>query len=179
MSSIIATASKNIFRFLGIFLPNNPITPSAIAVSVEIGIAQPVLSGGKGFSAENIRAGTTIPPIAQKTKNDAFFHDLSSPSINSRFISRTTTKKNMAIKPSFIQCWRSKVIAPSVKSCCKKLKYALDHLLLAKINAVIAAIKIRMLLRLSSLRTYDKTLRGANFEIFLFWPICSYILTFV
>ena len=44
-----------------------------------------------------------LPPIAAKTGNDAFFKFESSPSINSRLISKPTKRKNIAIKPSLTQ----------------------------------------------------------------------------
>jgi len=49
-------------------------------------------------------AGTIIPPSAAIIGNDAFFGLESSPTSISLFISRPTTKKNSAIKTSFIQC---------------------------------------------------------------------------
>ena len=49
---------------------------------------------------------TSIPPMAANTGRAACFIEDSSPTIISRLISRPTTKKNMAISPSFTQCSR-------------------------------------------------------------------------
>ena len=77
---------------------------------------QPLLPEPLGFHAKNTSAGTTMPPTAAKSGKLAARRSMSSPSVSSRFTSRPTTKKKIAISPSFTQWPRLSAIenCPSV-----------------------------------------------------------------
>ncbi|MNC99261.1 hypothetical protein D3C83_174860 [compost metagenome] len=51
-----------------------------------------------------IAAGASMPPTAHSTGNSACDMFDNSPSRNSRFSSSPTSRKNIAINPSLIQC---------------------------------------------------------------------------
>ena len=54
-----------------------------------------------------MRAGNNMPPIAAKIGSVACLREDNSPTRTSRLISKPTTKKKIAIRPSLIQCIRS------------------------------------------------------------------------
>lgn len=102
-SSTIANAVRNTFKLIGIRLPKRYKTPKANAMSVAIGMPQPGADSAPLFNTNYIKAGTTIPPKAAAIGNIALRGFDNSPPTISRFNSNPTTKKNRAIKPSFIQ----------------------------------------------------------------------------
>ena len=66
-SSIIASVRTKILRLAGIFLPKSAITPTAKAISVAVGIAQPfIATASPQLMIENIIAGIITPPKAAK-----------------------------------------------------------------------------------------------------------------
>jgi hypothetical protein len=90
----------------GIRFFNKVSTPIEKAMSVAIGIAQPVASTPERLNARYTPAGTTIPPTAATSGSMAREKELSSPSTSSRLISSPTTRKKIAIRPSLIRWWR-------------------------------------------------------------------------
>ena len=103
-SSMIANAVKKTFNDNGTRLPSKDKTPSENAMSVAVGIAQPCVFSEPALNAKNINAGNNIPPNAANNGNNTFFGDDNSPVISSRFISKPTKKKKIAISKSFTQC---------------------------------------------------------------------------
>lgn len=102
---MMARAVRNTFIEAGTRLPNSESTPSANAISVAVGIAQPLITSPLfQLSEKKISAGTTIPPAAQMPGRTRRDHVESWPSITSRLISRPTSRKNTAINASLIQC---------------------------------------------------------------------------
>jgi len=102
-SSMIAIASKKIFNAMGARDPINANIPSAKAMSVAVGIAQPFrFSGVPQFTIAKIIPGTAMPPMAAMIGKIALSKLDNSPAKTSRFISRPTRKKKIAIKPSLI-----------------------------------------------------------------------------
>ena len=80
-------------------------TPSAKAMSVAIGIAQPPRGLGRGDRQDR---GAPARPCRRARRRRAAppgARDDSSPTSSSRLISRPTSRKNTAIRPSFTQCW--------------------------------------------------------------------------
>ena len=66
-SSIIASVKTKILRLAGIFLPKSAITPTAKAMSVAVGIAQPFIAAeSPQLMIEKITAGAITPPSAAK-----------------------------------------------------------------------------------------------------------------
>ena len=108
MSSTIARASTNSLSDGATRLPSRLSTPTAIAMSVAIGMPQPWTPACPALKARKISAGTTIPPTAAMAGRAALRGSRSSPSTSSRLISRPTTKKNRVISPSFTQSRRSR-----------------------------------------------------------------------
>ena len=102
-SSTMARAAKNILIEVGTRLPNAATMAKAKAMSVAMGMPQPCWLGFPELKSKKMAAGTNMPPNAANTGIAAFLMEESSPSINSRLISKPTTKKKMAIKPSLIQ----------------------------------------------------------------------------
>ena len=103
-SSIIASAIRKIFSEAGTLRPSMAHKPSAKAMSVAAGMAQPRKAwASPQFTAAKIAAGMTKPPNAAITGNAACLALDSGPSIASRLISSPTSRKNTAIKPSLIQ----------------------------------------------------------------------------
>src|SRR5579863_1893936 len=106
-SSMIASASRNIFRDGGTARPSNAQIPIAKAISVAAGTAQPLnASASLQFTAAYNIVGKMKPPIAAMTGRAAFCTPASEPSIASRLISRPTRRKKIAISPSLTQCSR-------------------------------------------------------------------------
>ena len=110
-SSTTATLSKNTRRLAGTRLPSSASTPSAKAMSVAAGIAQPWASarvdpasapGTSSTSARNTSAGAIIPAPAASTGRRRVGAWASSPTSISRFSSSPMVKKNTAISPSLI-----------------------------------------------------------------------------
>ena len=80
-------------------------------MSVAMGIPQPTRPSPDVLNRRYMRAGVAIPPTAATTGRAAFLNDDNSPWSSSRFISRPTTKKKTAIRPSFTRCPRSSEMA--------------------------------------------------------------------
>ena len=83
-------------------LENKINIPTANAISVDIGMQNPLKNWLFLFINININAGTITPPIDAKTGKEAFFNDDRLPYNISDFISKPATKKNIDIKNSFI-----------------------------------------------------------------------------
>ena len=103
MSSMIAMASNRALSATGTREPSRASRPSAKAMSVAAGIAQPrKFSGEPRLSATKTIAGIAIPPIAAMMGSEACFQLRSWPVTISRFTSSPMRKKNSAISPSLI-----------------------------------------------------------------------------
>ena len=110
--------------------PSSETTPTAKAMSVAIGIPQPVEAAPDRLNARKMRAGTTMPPRAAATGSMAARGRRSSPVTISLLISRPTTKKKTAIRTSFTnptrvsECpsWSSDTTSPNARwtSVCQK-----------------------------------------------------------
>lgn len=101
-SSTTAKDNKNTLS-AGLNLLENKINiPTANAISVDIGIQNPLKKGLFLFINININAGTITPPIDAKTGKEAFLNDDRFPYNISDFISNPATKKNTDIRNSFI-----------------------------------------------------------------------------
>ena len=110
MSSITAIASSSAFSATGTRLPSSARMPSAKAMSVAAGIAQPDrFSGVPRLIATNTSAGAAMPPIAANSGSEDCCQLDSWPVRTSRFTSSPTSRKNSAISPSLIQ--RSTVLS--------------------------------------------------------------------
>ena len=105
MSSITATPSRKATSAVGTRRPRAASAHSAKATSVAIGMPQPREPASPPITARKIKAGRTIPPIAANTGSRAACRVESSPTSSSRFTSRPTTKKKIAIRPSLTR-WR-------------------------------------------------------------------------
>ena len=104
-SSMMAKAVKNTFMLKGTREPSKANTPKANAMSVAVGIAQPLaVSTSPALNAKNISAGTVKPAKAAKPGNKRCCVVCKAPLKNSRLTSKPTYKKNTAIKASLIQC---------------------------------------------------------------------------
>jgi hypothetical protein len=99
---MIASAARKTRSEAGTRGPNSEITPSANAMSVAAGIAQP-WAAGPGLKARYTTAGTAMPPAAAIPGRRRRDQVASCPSSASRLISRPTNRKNTAIRPSLIQ----------------------------------------------------------------------------
>ena len=104
MSSTIAIASSSTLRPAGTLDPTMVMTPTAMAMSVAIGIAQPWLAAGSSTMAKKMRTGTIIPPAAAAIGAHTLRPPASSPATTSRLISSPTTKKKITIRLSLTQC---------------------------------------------------------------------------
>src|SRR5215471_4163879 len=86
-----------------------------------------------------MNAGSSIPPTAAATGKMAFFKVERCPTTISRLISRPTTKKNRAIRPSFIQCAPERANFDSFQEkpsfVFRIWKYDSDHGELAQVSA--------------------------------------------
>ena len=85
-----------------VLLENKINIPTANAISVDIGIQNPLKNGLFLFMNININAGTITPPMDAKTGKEAFLKDDRLPCNISAFISKPATRKNIDIKNSFI-----------------------------------------------------------------------------
>ena len=103
MSSAIASDSRKIFNPEGTRLPSSARKPTTKAMSVAIGIPQPLRPGPEPASNTYTPAGASMPPSAPSTGRAALRGSRSSPCTISRLISRPTTKKKIVINPSLIQ----------------------------------------------------------------------------
>ena len=102
-SSRIASVSRKIFSADGTRLPRSARTPTAKAMSVAAGMAQPpFVTGSDQLKSRKISAGTAMPPTAAMPGNITSRGFFSLPSIISRFSSSPMRKKKIAIKPSLI-----------------------------------------------------------------------------
>ena len=108
-SSATAKVSRKIFNVAGARLPTSASTPTANAMSVAIGMPQPLTPGPPALNARYSAAGTTIPPRAATSGSAAARGSRKSPCTISRLISRPTTKKNTAISRSLTQWLRLSV----------------------------------------------------------------------
>lgn len=79
-------------------LENKINIPTANAISVDIGMQNPLKNWLFLFINININAGTITPPIDAKTGKEAFFNDDRLPYNISDFISKPATKKNIDLK---------------------------------------------------------------------------------
>ena len=104
MSSTMASASSSTLRPAGTLVPTMVMTPTAMAMSVAIGIAHPSRAAGSWTMAKKTRTGTIIPPAAAATGAHTLRPPRSSPATTSRLISIPTTKKKITIRPSLTQC---------------------------------------------------------------------------
>ena len=101
-SSTTAKDNKNTLS-AGLNLLENKINiPTANAISVDIGMQNPLKNGLFLFININIKAGTITPPIDAKTGNEAFLKEDRLPCNISDFISKPATKKKIDIKNSLI-----------------------------------------------------------------------------
>ena len=145
MSSTIASVRRNTFSGLGTRDPSSAMTPTANAMSVAIGIPQPSTPSPPRLNTTYRPAGTIIPPRAAIAGIAARLGSASSPSTNSRLISSPTTKKKIAIRPSFTQCsndssrWKSPNSISS-RSRCQKSAMSFPQPVLASTSALIVAI---------------------------------------
>lgn len=141
MSSTTATPVRNTRSGSGTRRPSARRQPSAKAMSVAIGTAHPRCSSGSGTRARNTSAGTTIPPSAAPAGTSAWRTDRSSPDTISRFSSRPTTRKKIAIRKSLIQrisgLLSAKPPAPAVNECCRIRPYPGERL--AQASAITVA----------------------------------------
>ena len=76
--------------------------PTANAISVAVGIPQPVAAAVPPLNAVKIMAGIIIPPKAAMTGSNAFLNEESWPTSTSRLISRPTVKKKITINISLM-----------------------------------------------------------------------------
>ncbi|MCY1178805.1 hypothetical protein D9M73_191760 [compost metagenome] len=80
MSSMIANASSNTLTPPGIDLPSKASTPTANAISVAVGTAQPSLASVPWLIAMYINAGTNTPPSAAPIGSKAILRLAKAPS---------------------------------------------------------------------------------------------------
>ena len=106
MSSTMARLRRKTFNEVGTRRPSSETTPTAKAMSVAIGMPQPVEPAPDPLKARKMRAGTTMPPRAAATGSTAARGRRSSPVTISRLISRPTTKKKTAMRTSFTKSTR-------------------------------------------------------------------------
>ena len=112
-SSATANVAKKTFSARGTRRPKIEITPKENAISVAIGTANPRKeTGSDGAKSQNTNTGTIIPPIAPIRGNNAFLGEDSSPTKISRFISKPTDKKNIAMKKSLMRAIKVIVSPP-------------------------------------------------------------------
>ena len=102
-SSTIAMLRRRSLTPGGIRLPRSASTPTAKAISVAIGIAQPRAVSAPAFNRRKMAAGRMTPPKAAMSGSRAFRPSPSSPTASSRLISRPTTKKKKTINRSLTQ----------------------------------------------------------------------------
>src|SRR6267143_2588515 len=107
MSSMMASVSSNIRSAGGTCLPMRDRTPTAKAISVAVGIAQPRRAAGSGLMSRYSSAGMTTPPTAATMGRVATLGSDKAPSYISRRISSPTTRKNTLMSPSLTQKCRS------------------------------------------------------------------------
>ena len=100
---MIAKAAKKTLSGSGARVRNRESTPRLNAMSVAIGMPQPLDASPPELNAKYMSAGTIIPPNAAKMGRAARLTERSSPTMTARFISRPTTKKKTAIRPSSTQ----------------------------------------------------------------------------
>lgn len=103
-SSIMASAVRNTLKEWGIAFPKRLKIPNENAISVAVGIAQPLVNSVPFVKAMNIIAGTSNPLKAATNGNIILFGEESSPETASRLISIPTWKKKTAISKSLIIC---------------------------------------------------------------------------
>ena len=114
----MARAVRNTFRDTGTRSPNIDNIPTAKAISVAVGIPQPLAASVPWFTSVKMRAGTATPPKAAMMGRIAFLKDDSSPHTTSRLISRPTVKKKITIRMSLmnfstvIPCGNTQSMAP-------------------------------------------------------------------
>jgi len=157
-SSAIANAARKTRMDVGSPLPSKATAPRTKAISVAMGIPQPTIVGLPRLKRTYTRAGTIIPPRAAATGRMARLTEESSPARSSRFISRPTTKKKIAIRPSLIQRSSGLVSAaspmPMVKGICQVAVYA-------SLNGEFANTKAVMVARIRSTPAADSVAKKA------------------
>ena len=98
-SSATASVARKTFSPMGQRLLKMLKQPSEKAMSVAIGMAMPrSMTGSPQQTRKKTMTGTSMPPQAPMTGARAFLTFDSSPHSTSRFISRPTLRKNMAIR---------------------------------------------------------------------------------
>ena len=102
-SSTTAMVDSSSFMPIGTREPSSASTPSAKAMSVAVGTAQPrIACASWWFSATNSSAGTATPAAAHTIGSTSCARVASWPLSASRLISSATSRKNTAIRPSLI-----------------------------------------------------------------------------
>src|ERR1700730_13958649 len=120
-SSMIARASRNTLSDGGARGPSKARTPSAKAISVAVGIAQPRrASSSPQLQARETSAGPAIPPKAPTTGSAAFEAFDSSPSMISRLTSSPTSMKKTAISPSLTHSSKGLAMAQDADLNCNR-----------------------------------------------------------
>ncbi len=105
-SSTTASVSRNVRSSAGARRPTRPSAPTAKAMSVAMGIAQPRRSPSAiRLTATYVRAAPSIVPKAAAIGTAAARVSRSDPKSRSRLSSSATTKKNSAINRS-LTMWR-------------------------------------------------------------------------
>jgi len=99
----MASATRKVTRLVGMLFFNSTSTLIAKAISVAIGMPQPIAPSPLVLMAKYNRAGNTMPPMAARIGRIATLMFESSPANTSLFISKPMIKKNMVISPSLIQ----------------------------------------------------------------------------
>ena len=142
-SSTTARLSRKIFNDGGTRFPSRARTPSAKAMSVAIGMPQPLEPTLPALAAVKMSAGRTIPPTAAIAGSAATRRSRKSPVTSSRLISRPTTRKNRAISASLTKCCRSSWIPMDPirisTELCQNRKYVAPHGELAHARPMAAA----------------------------------------
>ena len=98
----MAKAVKNNLRLNGTLSPKSFKMARENAISVAMGIPQPLTVSGLLLNNKNNPTGMIIPPSAPRIGKETFLMEFNSPIRNSLFISNPIRKKKMAIKPSLI-----------------------------------------------------------------------------
>lgn len=100
-SSSTASAVRKTFSPVGTRLPSSASIPSANAMSVAHGIAQPCSATGSAlFSEAWMTAGPAIPPSAASVGSIMRARLFSCPTVSSRLSSMPTSRKKMAMRKS-------------------------------------------------------------------------------
>ena len=118
-SSAMANAVRKTLSETGTRSPSIERMPTAKAMSVAVGIPQPLAASVPWLKAAKIKAGASMPPAAATTGRIALRTDESCPLTTSRLISRPTVKKKITIRQSLMNfstvmpCGKSQSTLPS------------------------------------------------------------------